>query len=115
MKATDIKKKLEVVFTTFQPAPTVKKTDIVIDNQLIRNDTRAWVIADSYLFKDRQPTKKDLRYINQVVNKLVSIIGTDETKITKDYILANIKLNIHTDDEWDKWIDSYKQLIKLIK
>jgi len=119
-----IKEKLEIVKVLFNYCYN-KKLNHSVDNEISCYGSRAWNIAFEYLKNKNTDilTINNLRYINKIIKKLVSILGADETKINLKYIQDN-KLNISfkpleqqsaDDAEIILWIDNYKALLKLIK
>ena len=113
-------KKLKIIKTLFGTCISDINNNL-IDYESRNGYTRAWIIAEDYIscfdtldYSNglKNPTKNDLKYINTVIINLVSIIGIDETILSKKYIeskLTKIPSDIH------QWIIAYKQLIELIK
>lgn len=80
--------------------------------------------ATDILNKTYKPTPEDFKSMNVMVNKLISILSLDESKITKEYISQKlITLVDPYDTSSDKipfrpdriWVENYKNLIKFIK
>lgn len=113
-------KKLVIIKSLFGPQIADTNGD-VIDYETIKGFTRAWKIAEQYIAGSNtlkkhtelfSPTKDDLLYINKVVKKLISILGTDKNRLTQRYIETKLQ---HMPLDIPNWIYAYKQLIELIK
>jgi len=121
----NIKEKLEIVRTLFGYCYN-EKLECRVDYESSSNMiSRAWNTANEFLENGNSEvlSKYNLKYINKIIKKLVSILGTDETKINLKHILYNgisisviNKMYLHDEDyEIKLWIDTYKKLLKLIK
>jgi len=81
-------------------------------NQGIDYQSRIKFITVNY--RRYQVTKEDLRYINEKVKKLVSILGTDASYINKRYIQYKLTVDFKPFIASEAWITAYMQLINLI-
>lgn len=117
MKATDLKQKLEIIYNLFQPV--IKHNETPIDSEKIKSYygygklTRAYSISYNYLYYDITPNKSDMLYVNNIVSKLISLLGKDISIINKTYIKT--KLNTKQPVQWNDWITNYKKLITMLK
>ena len=54
--------------------------------------------------------KNDLRYINEMVSKLINILGTDASKINNNFVTSKLQGITNIKD----WIWAYKRLLKIL-
>ena len=117
MKATDLKQKLEIIYNLFQPVIEYNGKPIDSERQKTYYGygklTRAYSISYNYLYYDITPNKSDMLYVNNIVSKLISLLGTDISIIDRDYIKT--KLNTKQPVQWNDWITHYKKLLNFIR
>lgn len=120
MNNTLYKKKLQIVSDLFTNPLYDKDYD-----ELDKKDYNLCLMTTDILKEAYTPTKDNLKYINDVVSKLISILLLDASKITQKYVSSRLytkdgfsvtrkdgKVPFRPDETW---IENYKKLIKLIK
>jgi len=74
----------------------------------------AWATSYFY-FHDMPIYKSDLQYCNDVIKKLIEVIGYNEHKITPDYIKSKLNLENKPYEPNSVWLNSYKELLQILK
>lgn len=86
-----------------------------IDSETVNGMSRAYYIADRYLYGNEWPTKSDLIYINAIIHKLTSILDTDFLLLSTEYVSS--KLHRYNSFSYvafkpsAKWLNTYRKLL----
>ena len=70
-----------------------------------------WTVATRYMYDNRMPTKSDLKYINEVVSKLIFITQPNYPKLQR---LTTLEVQEHFNNATFEFSAQYNALLKFI-